>query len=580
MTRTYEIGHGAYRWTLAAGLAGGDLSCLLDPAGLPLDRWRQSGQATVVKETPHRTVYHVALPGLDLHVKHYRGQRRDGVRRLFRASRGRREFTLGNEVARRGVPTLELLACADVAAWRGRFDSFVVTRTLPGAVSLLDFLESSLPALAEPGGGLLRRRLAVAIGRLLARQHQAGVTHDDLHPGNILLRPGDAEPELYLIDLDMVRLGRPLDWSAARANLVVLDRWFAARWTRTDRRRAWRAYCAARPELGLDERTAAREVEAATRASLLTQLRGFDRRCLGGNRHYRAVRRGAVVGHCVNDLDPADLAALLADPEALFRRPDVRLLKQSPSSTVVECVLRVSGVERPVIGKRVPARSWKAVLAALFRPPPALTAYVLGHGLRLRGLPTPRPLAVLHRHRLGLPLVGYLLVEKVPQPQHLLGFLESLHGMPTAERRRRLGGMLDQLAGLLRRLHRHRLSHRDLKAANLLVSPAGWVMGQRGVREQPADPSTAGDHLWFVDLHGVRRQGPVGKKRRMRDLARLHLSFLAHADLTRADRLRFLVGYLDRGEVVRGGWKGWWRAVEHEARAKAAKLERLNRVIG
>src|SRR5438067_506 len=73
----------------------------------------------------------------------------------------------------------------------------------------------------------------------------AGGRHADLHPGNLLLRPGH-EPTLYLVDLHAVRLGPPLTEAARRANLAVLNRWFMLRAGRTDRLRFWHAYDAAR----------------------------------------------------------------------------------------------------------------------------------------------------------------------------------------------------------------------------------------------------------------------------------------------------------------------------------------------
>ena len=42
-----------------------------------------------------------------------------------------------------------------------------------------------------------------------------------------------------------------------------------------------------------------------------------------------------------------------------------------------------------------------------------------GASLRDRWLPTPRPLAVFHRHRGGLPAEGYVLTEMVPDPAPL-----------------------------------------------------------------------------------------------------------------------------------------------------------------
>src|SRR4029077_11330437 len=105
------------------------------------------------------------------------------------------------------------------------------------------------------------------------------------------------------------------------------------------------------------------------------------------------------------------------------------------------------------------------------RQSPALRSWVMGHGLRERGLPTPRPLAVFHRRRRGLWHEGYLLTEKVADAVDLHGFLDGLGGRGAAGRTARLV-RVEQLAGLVRDLHKHRLSQRDLKAANVLLTGA------------------------------------------------------------------------------------------------------------
>jgi hypothetical protein len=306
----------------------------------------------------------------------------------------------------------------------------------------------------------------------------------------------------------------------------------------------------------------ARDLERRTWLSNLGFWRSLDRRCLARNRHYAPVRSGAVLGHAVRDLAPSLLAPLLADPDAPFSRPGVRLLKDSPSSTVAEFDLPGDGGPRPVIYKRFRVTTWSDPWVALCRRPPALRSWVFGHGLRERCLLTPRPLAVLHRQPLGLPREGYLLMEKVPGAVELHRFVAGLADLEPAERRGVLRRLLQQVAALVRELHRRRLAHRDLKAANVLVQPSA------------DDP-----RLWLIDLVGVRRYRRLPRRQRVLDLGRLNASFLRSPLLTRTDRLRFLRTYLQCGLFGRERWKGWWRAADEATRAKVARNARSGRPL-
>jgi tRNA A-37 threonylcarbamoyl transferase component Bud32 len=576
------------------------------PVDLPLTaagvRWEAApglierlavGRYDVLKDAPHCAVYRVSAPGLDVHVKHYRpAGARSRARALVRGDKGRAEAERTREVAARGVPTLEPLAVGE-----GQVGSFFVTRTLDGGRNLIAFLEEELPAFPAHRRARVRQALAAALGRFLVRMHAAGVVHADLHPGNLLLRLGpDDAPELFLIDLFAVRLGPSLDWPRSRDNLVVLNRWFALRSSRADRRRFWRAYWAARalpltrhpspPWRGrgvagegspLNERDAARDVERRTLISNLRFWRGRDRRCLGGNRWFRRVRSGASVGHAVADVDPAVLAPLLADPDGPFRRPGAAVLKDSPSSTVIEFDLPIGGAPRRVVYKRFAVTRWTDPWAALFRPPPALRSYVMGHGLRLRGLPTPRPLAVWHRTHFGLLWEGYLLTEKAAGAVELPAHVAGLARLPAAERRAALDRLIDQAARLIAALHERRLSHRDLKGANLLVNAVPWSIAARGVVE---GGPPAGPQLWFIDLVGVRRHARLSPARRARDLARLYASFHGRGLLTRTDLLRFLRAYLGWGQQGGADWQAWHRTVRRAFGAKLRRNRRNGRPLG
>ncbi len=216
---------------------------------------------------------------------------------------------------------------------------------------------------------------------------------------------------------------------------------------------------------------------------------------------------------------------------------------------MAEWQLAVGGASRPVIYKRFRVTEWSDPWAALVRRPAALRSWVYGHGLRERCLPTARPLAVLFRRRNGLLTEGYLLTEKIPDALDLHAFLHLLHGLPAAEARSRLRRLVEQVARVVRELHRRRLGHRDLKAANLLVS---------------------GGQVWLIDLVGVACYRRLSRRRRVQNLARLNASF---------HRLRFLRVYLQWGLLGRGTWKRWWRAVAAATEVKVARNARNGRPL-
>lgn len=566
------IACGPFRWQLVDGPERETLQTLLGPHGILLDQ----AQIQIVKQAPHRSVHRVLYAGLDLHVKHYHGDRRDWFRCLFRGRRAAREFALTREVAARGVPTIEVLGYGEFASRLGPSESVLLTRTLPHTRPLIDFLETTLPAMPAKLEAMLHQRLAVALGKLLACKHRAGVRHEDLHPGNLLIRVDQGQIELFLIDLDSVSLGRPMGWSASRENLVVLDRWFALRGSRSDRRRAWRAYVQQRTELHLDERLAARELAWRTHTTLLGHVGGMDDRCQGGNRHFSRIRHPGRSGYHAADLDLEVLKKLLTDPDRPFDTRQGTVLKESATSVVLE----LPSEQGPLVYKRIPGRPWLTGLLSLLRPPPALRAYLNGNRLRLRGLPTPRPLAVWHRQRFGLLKEGYLLCEKLPASRPLGAFVDFLSTRPMPERNCRLWALADELGRLLRLLHDWRLSHRDLKAANILISPQQWKMGSRGVIEYSACLQQTRDRVWFIDLVGVRKHVRLLRGRRVRDLARLHMSFLQHRGLTRTDRLRLLRSYLMWSLRGKEGWKKWWRDIHAATCTKVARNLARGRVIG
>jgi tRNA A-37 threonylcarbamoyl transferase component Bud32 len=489
------------------------------------------------------------------------------------------------------------LALGEQEAGRLPGDSYLITASLDDTEPLSTFIEVSFAALAAGRRARIRQRLAVALARLLARMHDAGALHNDLHAANLLIRLADDDQvQLFVVDLHAVRLGPPLSWKAGRDNLVLLNRWFSLRVSRADRLRFWQEYCRTRtvvggpwPLAGLPSQSAngawrsaigraARELERLTLRSNWLFWRSRDRRCLRNNPYFRRVRSGVASGHAVTDFSRDVLDALLADPDEPFRRPDITLLKDTRSSTVAELDLPVGGVPRRVIYKRFRVTRASYPWLALVRWTPALRSWIHGHGLRERGLPTPRPLAVFHRRRFGLPCEGYVITEKIPDTVNLQTFLAGLSRLVSAGGRRTLRQRTDQVAELVRRLHQRRLSHRDLKAANILVS-VGAVSGSSSPPLTTYDSPFTTHSLWLIDLVGVTNWQRLPRRRRVQNLARLHASFAQNPAVTRTDKLRFLRAYMQWGSVGRERWKQWWHEIDRATRAKVARNLRTGRPL-
>ncbi|HUF13410.1 MAG TPA: lipopolysaccharide kinase InaA family protein [Longimicrobiales bacterium] len=169
--------------------------------------------------------YHIPAPGSYTNerwmVRHYR--RGGFIARFVRdryldsgVKRPIRELTASVKARARGVATPEVVAAAVYPAG-GWYRADIVTRFLPESRDLADRLFDD--AAAE------RRRQAMRLaGGLLRRAHEAGVVHNDLNLGNILIAgPRDAE-RAWLLDLDRAVVMRD---AAARFERDLMLRRFA-----------------------------------------------------------------------------------------------------------------------------------------------------------------------------------------------------------------------------------------------------------------------------------------------------------------------------------------------------------------
>ncbi len=210
-----------------------------------------------------------------------------------------------------------------------------------------------------------------------------------------------------------------------------------------------------------------------------------------------ATPRRRVIYH--RYYDSCALQQFLRDPDVFIDAADAKLLKSDAASTVA-CI---SFDGRKYVAKRYETRGLWHVCKRAFRRSRAERCWLAALQLARAGIDTPRPVAVVER-RLG-PLRGraYYLTE------HVDGELCSTYLRRQCPQR---DAIVDAVATTFARLYRHRLSHGDMKATNLLVGDG---------------------RLYLLDL----------------DAARAHRTTGGHARALLRDKRRFLANWNDVAEL-------------------------------
>jgi tRNA A-37 threonylcarbamoyl transferase component Bud32 len=526
---------------------------LTDPSG---DRW------SVVKHNVSRTVYRREASGSTgvLYLKHFhsrsllhRLQRRIGL------SETRCEMRFSSYLSANNVPVPKVLA-----TYNRTGTEWMVS----------EGIEPSVPADKwhadqSVAGNTDIRAATIALAELVGRMHACGVLHRDLHCGNVLVRTVESAGRfdgLVLMDLHRMLRRRRLSRRSRAANLAQLFHDRRLWTTRSQRIRFLRHYLRAAGAEGtlrgwirlieLFANRHTRRLYAQRDRRIFATNRYFARMSVAGRRtHVILASKRSLPGSetCEHTFTTEDWSKALADPDALFTGDDIKIIKDSASSYIVQRRLRVGQRDIDVYVKRPRRKRAVRWVTDLFRPSRSLRSFYLGHALLGRHIYTALPLAAMEKRRWGF-LVDSILITEQVHGLHLNKFLNRyLDGEQTdgsrIEKRRLARQVLRKLGQLLRRLHEERFAHRDLKASNLLVH---W----------DNHPDQAPEVI-LVDLDGVNSVRRVTRRQQFRGLMRLNVSLLECPVVNHAGRLRMLLGYLRSPGTGRINFKPYWRLLQN-----------------
>jgi tRNA A-37 threonylcarbamoyl transferase component Bud32 len=541
---------------------------LFNSSGLRLQDWLRSGQASIVKHGPHRTVYRVQLGPRSIYIKHHRVPNTGAMlSQWVQSSRGRRELNCIERATAAAIPTLEPLALGEQHKAGMVLENYLVTEGIADVQPLDRFIQETLQLLPSSRRGKILRNLTDELAALVAKLHEAGVLHPDLHSGNVLVRLlEDDSLRVFLIDLQEAESCRTASWRRSRRDLLAFGLFFFTTVRAVDRARFLRRYLELRPGLNVSWKTLAPGLADDLRRKALRFWRKLDYRCISNNRRFRYRNIGTAHGFAVTELSEMAQLALLREPDAPFDCQSATLLKQSPSSHVACVEMRVAGARVPVIYKRFNCSKPLDTLRATMHHSPALRAWHAGHGLIIRRIPTARPLAIMERIVTPLVRETYLITQFIPQSQCLRDYLNQLTtSLTPCERQARIRPLIVRLASVVRAMHDRNISHRDMKASNFLVAP-----GQS---------TSDGPDVYLIDLAGVLIWRNMPQERRLQNLSRMLVSLQSSAAFTRTDFLRFLFAYQPGIRRMPQRWKETWRYLGLKAAEKITRNQQLDRPV-
>jgi len=196
------IRHAGRRWEV---LPGGE-ELVRSRADWSADALREEFGADLLrKKGDQRFVFRLKAAGREAVVKVEISSRfKPRIRSLYGRCKARKEWENHLIAFQRGLPTVPPLALGEFRNPLLMHEAVVITTWREGAPAVSAWRRQ------EPGRPQSDTALEIAarLGRIAAQTHKAGVYHNEMFVGNVLVDESSGEPELLLIDWKHARIKR------------------------------------------------------------------------------------------------------------------------------------------------------------------------------------------------------------------------------------------------------------------------------------------------------------------------------------------------------------------------------------
>jgi len=426
---------------------------------------------------------------------------------LMVPSKGRKEWFIADQLKRRNLPVPEPLGWLEKIHRGFVKESYYLSEAVGSGVSWIED-----PVTLESPSALF------TLAKTLKKIHDAGLFHKDLHAGNFLWNG----VSFYLTDLHRAEIVRSLSLSKRLKNLSQLFLSLRSGWGEKEQIQFIEKYFEADPFHLQQKEEHLRKVHFLMDRFQKRHWKSRTKRCVKESTEFSMKKEEGVRYYHRRDFNLEEIQGVIEEHLSLVREKPSALAKYS--SKVIVSILSV-GKNRVCVKQFCYPHGW-GILKDLFQPSKGLKSWEGGNGLRVRGISSIKPLALVERDWFR-GRESFFLMEAPEDAQELDRSI--LKGFKDVQEKRLF---INAFAQWLSHFHQMGLYHKDMKAGNILFSKNGENL-----------------NFQLLDLEDIRLDEKINEKKLFKNLLQLNTS--VPTIFTRTDRLRFFKGYLRLNPIIK-----------------------------
>jgi len=482
---------------------------------------------TLVKENRVRSVISMPESGINangIYIKYFkRGGFKEYIKHLFVPTKARTEWEVGNALRSNDIKTALPLAISE-----GKRGLLMVTETVTNSEELMEFFTANYVSFLSEGKEFEKRMLLNKLAVFIRDIHEKGFCHYDLHAGNILIKFNKEQNvtgyDLYLMDLHRVKIFKSVSTNKRIFNLAQIFNSLSSIMTMSDKFDFIRSYGDSAFGNVTDEKELVRQIDEQSSKIRNIHYRSRRKRCLKESSVFSRRMIANMKMFFRKGYDTDSLHELIEKHNSALINNDSAVIMKCDSKTALTRHAFKDKTVQNVVVKQYRVGCFGCLLKNLFRGSAGRKAWVAGNGLRVYGLNTPLPLALLEKKRSGITTGSYLIMEEVKDSLEMDRYI--LKNLDNRKDIKKKKALISNIANTLGEMHNHNIFHHDLKTCNIMVKENGKSFD-----------------FTFLDFDKVSFNEEITVRKRVKNLVQINLSTPRLFTLT--DRLRFLNEYLD-----------------------------------